>query len=102
MPSWKDKPEGRLLNLAKGGGSLLDIGVYPVFLAYFLLGKPKKIIAKANFNTRDRNPVKYYFHLSQCSSPTLQLSLLILSPWRQKFMVKKELPIIPHGTKVKH
>ncbi|MEL0225149.1 MAG: Gfo/Idh/MocA family oxidoreductase [Flavobacteriaceae bacterium] len=50
MPRWKDKPDGRLLNLAKGGGSLLDIGVYPVFLAYFLLGKPKEIIAKANFN----------------------------------------------------
>lgn len=50
MPRWKDNPEGRLLNLAKGGGSLLDIGVYPVFLAYFLLGKPKEIIAKANFN----------------------------------------------------
>ena len=50
MPRWKDKPEGRLLNLAKGGGSLLDIGVYPVFLAYFLLGKPKEIVAKAIFN----------------------------------------------------
>ena len=50
MPRWKDNPEGRLLNLTKGGGSLLDIGVYPVFLAYFLLGKPKEILAKANFN----------------------------------------------------
>ena len=50
MPRWKDKPEGRLLNLVKGGGSLLDIGVYPVFLAYFLLGKPKEIVAKTNFN----------------------------------------------------
>ena len=41
---------GRLLNLTKGGGSLLDIGVYPVFLAYLLLGKPNKILATANFN----------------------------------------------------
>lgn len=50
MPRWRDKPEGRLLNLIKGGGSLLDIGVYPVFLAYFLFGKPIGILAKANFN----------------------------------------------------
>lgn len=52
MPRWDDNPEGRLLNLTKGGGSLLDIGVYPVFLAYFLLGKPKEIVAKANFNSQ--------------------------------------------------
>lgn len=52
MPRWKDNPEGRLLNLSKGGGSLLDIGVYPVFLAYFLLGKPKEILARANFNSQ--------------------------------------------------
>lgn len=50
MPRWNDPPESRLLDLAKGGGSLLDIGVYPVFLAYFLLGKPKEILATANFN----------------------------------------------------
>ena len=50
MPRWNDDPSGRLLNLTKGGGSLLDIGVYPVFLAYLLLGKPNKILATANFN----------------------------------------------------
>lgn len=43
--------EGRVLNPALAGGSLLDIGIYPVFLAYCLLGKPKKIIALANFHT---------------------------------------------------
>ena len=52
MPRWNDDPQGRLLNLAKGGGSLLDIGVYPVFLAYYLLGLPKHILARANFNAQ--------------------------------------------------
>lgn len=42
--------ESRLFNLDLGGGSILDIGIYPVFLAYFLLGKPKKIKAISNFN----------------------------------------------------
>lgn len=39
----------RLLNPALASGSLLDIGIYPVFLAYLLLGKPDKVHAYANF-----------------------------------------------------
>ena len=37
----------RLFNKELGGGSLLDIGLYPVFLSLITLGKPKKITAKA-------------------------------------------------------
>lgn len=37
----------RLFNRSLGGGSLLDIGIYPVFLAYSLLGKPDTIKAEA-------------------------------------------------------
>ncbi|WP_339633196.1 MULTISPECIES: Gfo/Idh/MocA family oxidoreductase [unclassified Maribacter] len=40
---------GRLLNPDLAGGSLLDIGIYPIFLAYLLLGMPKDIKATANF-----------------------------------------------------
>ncbi len=43
--------EGRLLNPALAGGSLLDIGIYPVFLAYLVLGMPQKILATSNFFT---------------------------------------------------
>ena len=39
----------RLTNLALGGGSLLDIGIYPLFLSYVLLGIPDKILAASNF-----------------------------------------------------
>ncbi len=41
--------KGRLLNPDLAGGSLLDIGIYPIFLAYLILGKPKDIKATANF-----------------------------------------------------
>ena len=40
---------GRLLNPDLAGGSLLDIGIYPIFLAYLMLGMPKDIKASANF-----------------------------------------------------
>lgn len=38
-------PDQRHFNPALGGGSLLDIGIYNVFLAQTLLGKPDEIIA---------------------------------------------------------
>jgi predicted dehydrogenase len=42
-------PAGRLFNKALGGGSLLDIGIYPLFLSYLMLGKPATIRAAATF-----------------------------------------------------
>ncbi|HSP11632.1 MAG TPA: Gfo/Idh/MocA family oxidoreductase [Salegentibacter sp.] len=39
---------GRLFNKTLGGGSLLDIGIYPVFMALSLLGEPQKLSAKAS------------------------------------------------------
>lgn len=41
---------GRLLNPALAGGSLLDIGIYPIFLSYLLMGKPVKIQACSHFH----------------------------------------------------
>ena len=42
---------GRLLNPDLAGGSLLDIGIYPIFLAYLLLGKPDNIEAVSLFHS---------------------------------------------------
>jgi predicted dehydrogenase len=42
-PKQKD-PEGRLFNPALAGGSLLDIGIYPVSLSSMLFGKPEEIV----------------------------------------------------------
>ena len=42
--------EDRMTDISLGGGSLLDIGVYPLFLAYLILGIPSEIVAKANFH----------------------------------------------------
>jgi len=42
-------PEKRLYNVELGGGSLLDIGIYPIFMSLMTLGKPSEIKTMANF-----------------------------------------------------
>lgn len=41
-------PGKRLYNVALGGGSLLDIGIYPIFMSLMALGKPSEIKTMAS------------------------------------------------------
>jgi len=50
--------DSRVFNLDLGGGSILDIGIYPTFLAYALLGKPKEILAKSIFHNTTKCDVQ--------------------------------------------
>lgn len=50
FPALDRDPSGRLLNPALAGGSLLDIGIYPVFLAYWVLGLPDTIQVSVKFH----------------------------------------------------
>jgi len=43
--------DNRLYNKELGGGSLMDVGIYPVFLALSLLGYPENIAAEASIGT---------------------------------------------------
>jgi predicted dehydrogenase len=43
-------PQSRLWNKNLGGGALLDIGIYPIFLSLFILGYPNKIDAISHKN----------------------------------------------------
>lgn len=47
----EEKEGSRMYDLKAGGGSLMDIGVYPLFLAYTLLGIPESIYAKSIFHS---------------------------------------------------
>jgi predicted dehydrogenase len=42
-------PEHRLFDPAKGGGALLDIGIYPVFISQLMAGPPEQLHATARF-----------------------------------------------------
>jgi predicted dehydrogenase len=41
----------RLTEKKLGGGALYDIGVYPLFLSYIILGIPQEIVAKSTYHT---------------------------------------------------
>jgi predicted dehydrogenase len=43
-------PSSRLYDLRLGGGSLLDIGIYPLYLCLYLLGKPDHIRAAGHLS----------------------------------------------------
>jgi predicted dehydrogenase len=67
----------RLFKKSLGGGSLLDIGIYPIFAALSMLGKPNKIEAVATFfeNGADSS-CDMVFQYSNGERATLKSSLL--------------------------
>lgn len=42
--------DSRLLNPNLASGTILDIGIYPIFLSYLMLGMPDKIMATSKFH----------------------------------------------------
>jgi predicted dehydrogenase len=44
-----NNPESRVFNRNLGGGSLMDVGIYPVYLSLLTLGNPSAISAKSEF-----------------------------------------------------
>lgn len=71
-------PNNRYFNPHLGGGSLLDLGVYGVFLSMLLLGKPKTIDAFAKLNAQhvDENCVAL-FHYENGAYTILQSSFVM-------------------------
>lgn len=56
----------RLFNISLGGGSLLDVGIYPVFFALQVLGRPEHIKALADFSpTGSDNSCGMIFHFPE-------------------------------------
>jgi predicted dehydrogenase len=95
-------PKSRLFNPELGGGSLLDLGVYPIFLALLLLGKPDTIKAIGTLSDQGVDEdCSILFHYKSGQHAILESSLLspaqvpaeitgekgtirILHPWFEK------------------
>jgi predicted dehydrogenase len=70
-------PADRKFNLALGGGSLLDIGIYPVIDALNFLGVPEEINAKATFSeTGSEDSISIIFRYNDGRMATLYSSFL--------------------------
>lgn len=80
----------RLFNKSLGGGSLLDIGIYPVFLAYSLLGKPDKIEAEAEFaDTGVDSSCKIKFQYENGATALLESTIVEKTPTTAEIELEK-------------
>ena len=63
------------------GGALLDLGIYPISFAYFVLGKPQSVIAKAEFTpTGVDSQTSMIFRYDNGAHANLTTTLLAKSP----------------------
>lgn len=116
----KNLEGNRMTDIGLGGGSLLDIGVYPLFLAYLILGIPSEILAKSNFYESgadlQTSIILHYgnaqavLHSSFVSSSNMEATIsgtegriTISSPWfmTQSYSVIKNNHIIKHDLPTK-
>ncbi len=100
----KFDPKSRLFDPALAGGALLDIGIYPAFLAMSILGKPSKIKAiahKGSTGVDESNAI--LFEYSSGKMAILSSSILYDSPTVAEIYGTKGKIIIPgrwHEAKV--
>jgi predicted dehydrogenase len=68
-------PSDRKFDLSLGGGSLLDIGIYPVIDALWFMGVPDEVIAKASFTeTGSEDSISIIFGYKERRMATLYSS----------------------------
>ncbi|WP_029033644.1 Gfo/Idh/MocA family protein [Salinimicrobium terrae] len=81
---------GRLFRKSLGGGSLLDIGIYPVFLALHTLGIPEKIEAKAQLGKTGIDEVcDVTFSYSSGATAELHSNIIKNTPTTAEFELEK-------------
>ena len=79
-------PQKRLYNVKLGGGSLLDIGIYPVFAALTSLGKPEIIKTFADFaSTGSEESISMIFKYKNGEMASLTSSFASFSPTQTEY-----------------
>jgi len=78
--------ENRLYNLELGGGSLLDIGIYPVFAALQAFGRPDEIKTVAQFSsTGSEESIAVLFKYENGRIASLQSSFAVHSDTQSEY-----------------
>ncbi len=79
-------PKNRLYNIALGGGSLLDIGIYPVFAALTSLGKPEMLKTLVDFSeTGAEESISMIFKYKDGAMANLVSSFASYSPTQTEY-----------------
>lgn len=79
--SFPDDKESRIYNMKLGGGSLLDIGVYPLFLALYLLGEPDAIKSFAHISSTGADEsMNVMLHYNNGAMASLYSTILATTP----------------------
>ena len=75
-------PKGRLFDPQLGGGGLLDVGIYPVSLAYMLFGTPTEIKTFANLGSTgiDEEATMLFKH-AKGEMSLLSTAVRLDTPW---------------------
>lgn len=85
----------RLYNVNLGGGSLLDIGLYPVFAALTSLGKPKLVKTLAHFSsTGAEESISIIFKYTGGEMANLTSSFASYSPTQTEYWCEKGYMIL--------
>lgn len=80
----------RLYNVKLGGGSLLDIGIYPVFAAITSLGKPENIKTFVDFaSTGSEESISMIFKYKDGKMASLTSSFAGFSPTQTEYWFEK-------------
>ncbi len=83
-------PDNRLYNIALGGGSLLDIGIYPVFAALTSLGMPEVIKTFVDFSeTGSEESISMIFKYKGGEMANLVSSFSSYSPTKTEYWCEK-------------
>jgi predicted dehydrogenase len=83
-------PLHRLFDPAKGGGALLDIGIYPAFISQLLTGQPAEIKASARFaETGIDHSCSMIFDHSSGISSSLNCTVMAESPSEVNLLYEK-------------
>ena len=83
-------PQNRMYNIALGGGSLLDIGIYPVFAALTSLGKPEAIKTFVDFSkTGSEKNISMIFKYSDGVMANLTSGFSSYSPTQTEYWCEK-------------
>lgn len=89
-------PSSRVFNRDLGGGALLDIGIYPLMLSLFLLGKPKTITAAAHLGqTKVDEDCAVFMDYGNGQTANLHASVLARTPTEAHIYCEKGFIHIP-------